>query len=70
MDALKGALQSKTVWFNSIAGFLGMLDWIQGHAGIISALLPQAAPLVAIVGGVNIILRTITTKSLTEKGSE
>ena len=67
MDTIKGAFLSKTMWLNGFTAIIGALDWAQGHAGIISAVLPQAGPLLIVLGAVNLILRTVTNGSLADK---
>lgn len=67
-DALRGALASKTVWTFGAVSTLGFIDWTQNNAGLIAAILPEAGPLLMILGGVGIILRALTKESLPEKG--
>ena len=64
--ALKGAFRSRTVWVNALTAVAGL----SALAGPLTGLLgPQAAAGLLVASGVaNIILRTITTESLEEKG--
>lgn len=68
-DAVVGALKSKTMWFNGLLTILGVVDWISGHQGMITMVLPMAAPYLAIVGPIGIILRAITSQPLAEKAA-
>ena len=67
MDSIKGALLSKTVWFNGALIALSGIDWLQSHGGVIAAVIPQASPILAVVGAIGIILRFITKTPLDEK---
>ena len=69
MDALQGAFASKTVWFNLAITLLGALDWVSGHQGLITMVLPVAAPYLAIVGPIGIVLRAVTSLPLAEKAA-
>lgn len=60
MDVLKGMLQSKTMWFNGAVTLLGVIGWAQDHSVIITALAPQVAPLLTILGAVGMVLRVLT----------
>ncbi len=66
---LAGALKSKTMWFNLAVTALGAVDWITGHQGLITMVLPVAAPYLAIVGPIGMLLRLVTTTSLPEKAA-
>lgn len=59
-ELLMGMLQSKTMWFNGGLTVLGVIGWITGHAGVILAVAPQAAPLLTVIGAVGMILRVLT----------
>lgn len=64
MDAILGALKSKTMWFALATVVLGTVvdpvqAWIVAHPGF-------ASSLIGVVFG---FLRTFTTQSLTEKGN-
>lgn len=72
MDALKGALQSKTVWLLGIVpGLLGIIDMLTSNSVITSAILalvPGFGPVLTFLGALAIFLRAITSKPLAEKG--
>ncbi len=64
---LKGALKSKTVWFNVLLAILGGLELMGAHLTTLWG--PQVAAAIMLSGAVaNLVLRTITTQSLQEKG--
>ena len=64
---LKGALKSKTVWFNVLLALLGSLELMGAHLTTLWG--PQVAAAIMLSGAVaNLVLRTITTQSLQEKG--
>lgn len=67
MESIKGALFSKTMWFNGALIALGGIDWIQSHSGIIAAVLPQTTPFIALIGAIGVVLRFVTTAPLAEK---
>ncbi len=60
LDFLKGALQSKTMWFNGGLTILGLIGWITDHSSVILALAPQMAPVLTIIGAVGMVLRVLT----------
>lgn len=63
----KGALKSKTVWFNVLLAILGGLELMGAHLTTLWG--PQVAAAIMLSGAVaNLVLRTITTQSLQEKG--
>ena len=63
----KGALKSKTVWFNALLAILGGLELMGAHLTTLWG--PQVAAAIMLSGAVaNLVLRTITTQSLQEKG--
>lgn len=66
-DAIKGALVSKTMWFNCITMAIGGIDWITNHSILIGTLVPQSGVLLVIIGAVGTILRAITSQPLSEK---
>ena len=67
MTMLKGALKSKTVWFNVLLAILGGLELMGAHLTTLWG--PQVAAAIMLSGAVaNLVLRTITTQSLQEKG--
>ena len=64
---LKGALKSKTVWFNVLLAILGGLELMGAHLTTLWG--PQVAAAVMLSGAMaNLALRAITTESLQEKG--
>jgi hypothetical protein len=64
----KGALRSKTMWWNVVLAVLGSLELFGAH--ITTLFGSQVAAIVLLVGGlVNMILRKITTMPLSEKGA-
>lgn len=62
-SVLKGMLQSKTMWFSAGTTALGVLGWVQGHSDIITALAPNLAPLLTIIGLISGVLRVLTESS-------
>lgn len=60
MEMLKGMLQSKTMWFNGAVTALGVIGWATDHSAIITALAPQLAPLLTVLGAVGMVLRVLT----------
>jgi len=64
---LKGALKSKTVWFNVLLALLGGLELMGAHLTTLCG--PQVAAAIMLTGAVaNLVLRSVTTQSLQEKG--
>ena len=64
---LKGALKSKTVWFNVLLAVLGGLELMGAHLTTLFG--AQVAAAIMLTGAVaNLALRAITTQSLQEKG--
>lgn len=63
----KGALKSKTVWFNVLLAVLGGLELMGAHLTTLFG--AQVAAAIMLTGAVaNLALRTVTTQSLQEKG--
>lgn len=63
----RGALKSKTVWFNVLLAILGGLELMGAHLTTLWG--PQVAATIMLTGAMaNLVLRTITTQSLQEKG--
>jgi len=63
----KGALKSKTVWFNVLLAILGGLELMGAHLTTLFG--SQVAAAIMLSGAVaNLALRAITTQSLQEKG--
>lgn len=67
MEMLKGMLQSKTMWFNGAVTALGVIGWATDHSAIITALAPQVAPLLTVLGAVGMVLRVLTETTPTWK---
>lgn len=65
-DMLKGALKSKTVWWNVLLALLASLEMFAGN---LTTLFGQdVAASILLVGALaNLVLRTITTQALAEK---
>lgn len=63
---IKGALKSKTVWWNVLLALLASLEMMAGH---LTTLFGQnVAASILLVGALaNLVLRTITTQALSEK---
>jgi hypothetical protein len=65
---MKGALKSKTVWFNVLLAVLGGLELMGAHLTTLWG--PQVAAAIMLSGAVaNLALRAVTTESLREKAS-
>jgi hypothetical protein len=65
---MKGALKSKTVWFNVLLAVLGSLELMGAHLTTLWG--PQVAAAIMLSGAVaNLALRAVTTESLREKAS-
>ena len=63
---LKGALKSKTVWWNVLLAVLGGLELIGSHMTVLWG--QEVAAAILMVGALaNLILRAITTQPLSEK---
>ena len=63
---LKGALKSKTVWFNVLLAVLGGLELMGAHLTTLWG--SQVAAAIMLSGAVaNLVLRALTTKPLSEK---
>lgn len=67
IEQVKGAVFSKTVWFNGIVGVLGAITWIQDNALLVSAITPAVAPYMTAIGAIGVLLRFFTSKSLSDK---
>lgn len=65
-DMLKGALKSKTVWWNVLLALLASMEMFAGN---LTTLFGQdVAASILLVGALaNLVLRTITTQALAEK---
>jgi hypothetical protein len=65
---MKGALKSKTVWFNVLLAVLGGLELMGAHLTTLWG--PQIAAAIMLSGAMaNLALRAVTTESLREKAS-
>jgi len=63
---LKGALKSKTVWWNVLLAVLGGLELMGGHMTVLWG--QEVAAAILMVGALaNLVLRTVTTQALSEK---
>jgi len=63
---IKGALKSKTVWWNVFLAVLGGLELLGAH--LTSLFGTQVAAAILLVGGfANLALRAVTTQALSEK---
>lgn len=63
---IKGALKSKTIWWNVALALLGGLELIGSHLTTLFGA-QVAAAVLAIGAMTNIALRVITTQALSEK---
>lgn len=65
-SAIKGALKSKTVWWNVTLALLASLEMFAGHLTTLFG--EDVAASILLVGAVtNLVLRTITTQALADK---
>lgn len=65
-DMLKGALKSKTVWWNVLLALLASLEMFAGNLTVLFG--QDVAASILLVGALaNLVLRTITTQALSEK---
>ena len=63
---LKGALKSKTVWWNVLLAVLGGLELMGGHMTVLWG--QEVAAAILMAGALaNLVLRTVTTQALSEK---
>ena len=63
---LKGALKSKTVWWNVLLAVLGGLELMGSHMTVLWG--QEVAAAILMVGALaNLVLRAITTQPLSEK---
>lgn len=62
----KGALKSKTVWWNVLLAVLGGLELMGGHMTVLWG--QEVAAAILMLGALaNLVLRTVTTQALSEK---
>jgi hypothetical protein len=65
-EMLKGAIKSKTVWWNVLLAILASLEMFAGNLTTIFG--QDVAASILLVGALaNLVLRTITTQALAEK---
>jgi len=63
---LKGALKSKTVWWNVLLALLASLEMFAGNLTVLFG--QDVAASILLVGALaNLVLRTVTTQALSEK---
>ena len=63
---LKGALKSKTVWWNILLALLASLELFAGHLTVLFG--QNVASAVLLLGAMlNLALRVVTTQALSEK---
>jgi hypothetical protein len=63
---LKGAIKSKTVWWNVLLAVLGGLELVGGHMTVLWG--QEVAAAILMVGALaNLVLRAVTTQALSEK---
>ena len=66
LATLKGALKSKTVWWNILLALLASLEMFAGHLTVLFG--QNVASAVLLLGAMlNLVLRVITTQPLSEK---
>jgi hypothetical protein len=66
MDTFKGALKSKTVWWNVFMAFLASIELFASNLTTLFG--QEVAAAVLLLGSmVNIFLRTVTTTALEDK---
>lgn len=64
--AIKGALKSKTVWWNILLALLASLEMFAGHLTVLFG--QNVASAVLLLGAMlNLVLRVVTTQALAEK---
>lgn len=65
-EMLKGALKSRTVWWNILLALLASLEMMSSHLTVIFG--QQVAASILLGGALaNLFLRTITTQALEDK---
>jgi len=66
MQTLKGALRSKTVWWNILLALLASLEMFASNLTTVFG--PKVAASILMTGALaNLVLRTVTTQALREK---
>ena len=66
LSTLKGALKSRTVWWNIFLGLLASLEMFASHLTTLFGQNVAAAVLMA-VAMINLALRTVNTQALNEQ---
>jgi hypothetical protein len=65
-NLLKGALKSKTVWWNILLALLASLEMFAGNLTVLFG--QDVAASILLVGAMaNLVLRVVTTQALAEK---
>jgi len=66
INLLKGALKSKTVWWNVLLALLASLEMFAGNLTVLFG--QNVAASILMVGAMaNLVLRVVTTQALAEK---
>jgi len=66
INLLKGALKSKTVWWNVLLALLASLEMFAGNLTVLFG--QNVAASILMVGAMaNLVLRVVTTQALSEK---
>ena len=66
MQTLKGALKSKTVWWNVLLALLASLEMFAGNLTVLFG--QNVAASILLVGAMcNLVLRVVTTQALADK---
>ena len=69
INLLKGALKSKTVWWNVLLALLASLEMFAGNLTVLFG--QNVAASILMVGAMaNLVLRVVTTQALHEKGKQ
>ena len=67
MQTLKGALKSRTVWWNVLLALLASLEMFS--ASLTTLFGAKTSALILMTGAMaNLVLRVVTTQALSEKG--
>lgn len=66
LTTLKGALRSKTVWWNVALAVLASLEMFASHLTVLFGQ-PVASAVLLLGALVNLVLRTVTTQALSDK---
>ena len=66
LATLRGALKSKTVWWNILLALLASMELFAGHLTVLFG--QNVASSVLLLGAMlNLVLRVVTTQALSEK---